>query len=230
MPYCIRNGELMHYGVRGMKWGVRRYQNYDGTRIKQDGDAVIKRGTTLTRLTNDSSKKIASGVYVAKNKDDVYQYGIDAATGMLGLSNEKSIFRKEIRTLDDAKVRRGRAAVEDFLKEYGDETLNRAFKTLDRAGYFDDSKNRWERHKIWTKTKQREEARRKLGSAAHKQIYKNRDEYMKKYRDKGYDAFTDPEDFVWNYNTPMIVVNPDKFEVSNVRDVTDELKKHRKQN
>lgn len=27
----VRESDLVHYGVQGMKWGVRRYQNEDGT-------------------------------------------------------------------------------------------------------------------------------------------------------------------------------------------------------
>ena len=61
------NNELYHYGVKGQKWGVRRYQNKDGT-LTSEGqkrlNSYVNPDGTYTKkgLQKGFDKKIEKGV------------------------------------------------------------------------------------------------------------------------------------------------------------------------
>lgn len=59
-----RQDELWHWGIKGMKWGVRRYQNKDGTlttagkkHYGEDGADGANTGTEVTEYAPKVSKK-----------------------------------------------------------------------------------------------------------------------------------------------------------------------------
>lgn len=65
----IKDDYLEHHGVKGMKWGVRRYQNYDGTRIGVSKTAHYNRNVYNTNLpkTADEAKRRGWDNSVANN-------------------------------------------------------------------------------------------------------------------------------------------------------------------
>lgn len=63
----LKPDELQHHGVKGQKWGVRRYQNYDGT-LKSSGKRLIK------RLNNLSKQKAATEQHYKDNQSIKKEY------------------------------------------------------------------------------------------------------------------------------------------------------------
>lgn len=56
MEYYINtNGELIHWGVKGMRWGIRRYQNKDGSLTKAGKKRRAKLEGELEKLGGKKS-------------------------------------------------------------------------------------------------------------------------------------------------------------------------------
>lgn len=78
MPYIVNSGELYHHGVKGQKWGVRRYQNADGSltnegrlRYQKIINKSAKKGLGRDYLTEERTIPSGTKMYrTSTNKDE----------------------------------------------------------------------------------------------------------------------------------------------------------------
>lgn len=71
----IKDNYLLHYGVKGMKWGVRRYQDYDGSRLSNGVKINPGRSMPMSRMHSEPAPKSSTSKRHQSLKNIVRGYG-----------------------------------------------------------------------------------------------------------------------------------------------------------
>lgn len=206
------NTRLMHHGIKGQKWGVRRYQNKDGSLtalgkarrnrpldvnsmdrkeflslIKSGQDFVAKKGTELYRSTTEQYEATRGKKYVSVRKQDIATYE-HFAQDLYG----KEVYNSTYGSTKNLKVAGLRTQAELFQKLYGERGTKPVSQMTERElnSYLYDNPARYDLDIL----------NRSMTNPDTKQ-------YIDELSKMGYDAVVDVVDFNIGYSDgPMVVL------------------------
>lgn len=138
MDYVVKRNntddELMHYGILGMKWGVRRYQNKDGSltpagkkQAKRDAESLSRAMSKHLDSTNDFQRSVKRRYLVDEKGNNRWD---DKGNGYFDTSGGLMIYDKNKLTKKQ-KNEREYLRVKDMLKQKYDDVRVQASYEID---------------------------------------------------------------------------------------------------
>ena len=243
--------EIRHHGIKGQKWGVRRFQNKDGSltpagekryyvesdkRITDNNDgksSTIPKGYKFNRVGQASMDINAAGaLYVSSGKADAARYMralgptlIGKLMGQYGTTIQHIEVKENLKKASDTETAK---ITLDIL-----ESNPKILKELNESLYIGEPVDAATIKKARSNLNGKDATRIAYGLNSMIGDSANYKEEAKKvydvFRENGYDAIPDLHDTLSGTSqTATIIVNPNKLEITSTTTITKDLMKEGK--
>lgn len=99
MNYYLNTDCLQHHGIKGQRWGVRRYENKDGTLTSKGKEryskgSKVKKAVKVSLAALAASSIVLTGAYVTNRVlNDIGEDSINSRLASAYLDAKKSVSR-----------------------------------------------------------------------------------------------------------------------------------------